>query len=154
MKKAERIVRSIIEASGILATLILLVLMMITVCDVLLRALFDKPITGSTEISCMAMVCVVFFGIAWCALKGEHIRVDIISSRLSRKSLIILDSVDNIVTMVLALIIAVQCYSQAMFARQMGLKSLMLAIPRYPFVMVTAFGFFLLFIAMIVLQAT
>lgn len=151
MKNVERIVRLIIEGFGILATLILVAMMMVTVCDVFLR-LFGRPIIGSTEISCAMMVCVVFFGVAWCALRGEHIRVDIISGLLSKRKLLVLDSIDNIVTMVLALLLAKQCLSQAMFARQMELKSLMLEIPRYPFHIVTAFGFFLLFITMIVLQ--
>jgi len=151
MKSAERIIKLIIEGFGILATLILIAMMMVTVCDVFLR-IFGRPIVGSTEISCAMMVCVVFFAVAWCALRGEHIRVDIISGILSKRKLLILDSIDNIATMVFALLLAKQCLNQAMFARQMGLKSLMLEIPRYPFHIVTAFGFFLLFIALIILQ--
>lgn len=151
MKSIERVVRLIIEAFGILATLILILMMLATVCDVFLR-IFKRPVIGLTELSCAMMVCVVFFGIAWCALRGEHIRVDIISNILSKRKLLVLDSIDNIVTMILALLLAKQCFSQAMFARQMELKSLMLEIPRYPFLIVTALGFFLLFITMIVLQ--
>ena len=151
MKKAERIGRTIIELSGILATIVLGAMMLLTVCDVLLRFFFGKPIIGSTEISCSMMVCVVFFGIAWCALKGDHIKVDIISNIVSRRKLVVLDGIDDIVTMVLALLVATQCFNQAMFARKMELKSLMLEIPRYPFILVAALGFFLLFIAMIIL---
>jgi hypothetical protein len=54
-----------------------------------------------------------------------------ISARLSRRGRIALDSIDNILTMIFAALIATQCFSQALFVRQMGLKTLMLEIPRY-----------------------
>ena len=133
------------------STFVLIALMMMTVFDVLLRY-FSASIIGGTEISSSMMVCIVFLGIAWCALKGEHITVDIIAGRLSRRAQNILSSIDNLVTLVLGLLIASQSFSQGMFAREMELKSLMLEIPRYPFLIIAAFGFLLLSIAMIILQ--
>lgn len=152
MKKIERAIRAFIEGCGMAATFVLIAMMLMTVIDVLLRYFFGRPIIGGTEISSAMMVCVVFLGIAWCALKGEHITVDIIASRLSKRARVILDSIDHMVTLVLGLLIATQSFSQAMFAREMELKSLMLGIPRYPFLIIAAFGFLLLSIATIILQ--
>jgi TRAP-type C4-dicarboxylate transport system permease small subunit len=152
LKKIERAIRAFIEGCGMASTLVLIALMMMTVFDVILRYFFRHPIIGGTEISSSMMVCIVFLGIAWCALKGEHITVDIIAGRLSRRAQNILSSIDNLVTLALGLLIATQSFSQAMFAREMELKSLMLGIPRYPFLIVAAFGFLLLSVAMIILQ--
>jgi TRAP-type C4-dicarboxylate transport system permease small subunit len=48
------------------------------------------------------------------------------------------------------LLIATQSFSRAMFLKDMDLKSPMLKIPRYPFLLISAFGFALLFLAALI----
>jgi len=151
MKKAEKSIRWIIEASGIVGVVILLAMMMMTVVDVIMRYFFRRPIIGSVEISIILMVCVVFLGIAWCALNDGHISVDIITGKLSKKGRAILNSFDNIVTFALALLIAWRSVLEAVSVKEMEVTSPLLGIPRYPFVFVTAFGFLLLFFAALIL---
>lgn len=151
MKKAEKIIRLIIEASGIAGVVILLAMMTMTVIDVIMRYFFRRPIIGSMEISIALMVCVVFLGIGWCALKDGHISVDIITGRLSKRGRAILNGLDNIVTLVLALIITWRSFMEAMSVKDMEVTSPILSIPRYPFIFITAFGFLLLFFAALIL---
>jgi len=151
MNKVERAVRGVIEACGIIGVIILLAMMMMTVFDVILRYFFSRPIIGSMEISVVLMVCVVFLGIGWCALKDGHISVDIITGKLSKRSRALLNGFDNIVTLVLALVIAWRSFIEALSAKEMEVTSPILGIPRYPFVFVTSFGFFLLFSAALIL---
>ena len=151
MKKAEKFIRLIIEASGIVGVVILLAMMMMTVVDVILRYFFRRPIVGSVEISVSLMVCVVFLGIAWCALNDGHISVDIITSKMSRRGRAFLNGFDNLVTFALALVIAWRSYLEAVSVKKMEVTSPLLGIPRYPFVFVTAFGFLLLFFAALIL---
>jgi TRAP-type C4-dicarboxylate transport system permease small subunit len=151
MKKIEKILRFIIEACGIIGVVILLAMMMMTVFDVILRYFFSKPIIGSMEISVVLMVCVVFLGIGWCALNEGHISVDIITGKLSKRGRALLNGLDNIVTLVLALIIAWRSFIEALSAKEMEVSSPILGIPRYPFIIVTSFGFFLLFSAALIL---
>jgi len=151
MKRVEKIIRLIIEASGIAGVLILLAMMMITVADVIMRYFFHRPIIGSMEISVLLMVCVVFLGIGWCALNDGHISVDIITNKLSKRGRALLNSFDNIVTLVLALIITWRSFMEAVHVKNMEVSSPLLAIPRYPFVFVTSFGFLLLFLAALIL---
>lgn len=147
MKKVEKIIRVIIEASGIVGVVFLLAMMMMTVLDVILRYFFRRPIVGSVEISISLMVCVVFLGIAWCALNDGHISVDIITSKLSGRGRSILNGFDNLVTFLLAIVIAWRSLDEALLVKMMDVTSPLLGIPRYPFVLVTAFGFLLLFFA-------
>jgi TRAP-type C4-dicarboxylate transport system permease small subunit len=151
MKKVEKFIRSIIEASGIVGVIFLLAMMMMTVADVVLRYFFRRPIVGSVEISTLLMVCVVFLAIAWCALKDGHISVDIITSKLSKRGRAFLNGFDNLLTFALALIIAWRTFVEATSVKKMDVNSPLLGIPRYPFIFVTAFGFLLLFFAALIL---
>jgi TRAP-type C4-dicarboxylate transport system permease small subunit len=151
MKKVEKFIRLIIEASGIVGVVILLAMMMMTVSDVILRYFFRRPIVGSVEISTLLMVCVVFLAIAWCALKDGHISVDIITSKLSKRGRAFLNGFDNLLTFALALIIAWRTFLEAASVKKMDVNSPLLGIPRYPFIFLTAFGFLLLFFAALIL---
>jgi TRAP-type C4-dicarboxylate transport system permease small subunit len=151
MNKVEKSIRWLIEASGIVGVAILLAMMMMTVVDVVMRYFFRRPIIGSVEISIVLMVCVVFLCTAWCALNDGHIRVDIITGKLSKKGRAILNSFDNVLTFALALLIAWRSFMEAMAVKEMEVTSPLLGIPRYPFVFVTAFGFLLLFFAALIL---
>ena len=151
MIKTEKAIRWIIKASGIAGVGILLAMMMMTVADFVMRYFFRRPIIGSVEISTILMVCVVFLCMAWCALNDGHIRVDIITGKLSTKGRVILNSFDNILTFALALLIAWRSFIEAMSVKDMEVTSPLLGIPRYPFVFVTAFGFLLLFFAALIL---
>ena len=97
------------------------------------------------------MVCIVFLGIAWCALNDGHISVDIITGKLSKRGRALLNGFDNILTFALALIIAWRSYLEAVSAKKIDVTSPLLGIPRYPFIYVTAFGFLLLFFAALIL---
>lgn len=151
MKKAEKFIRWIIEWSGIIGVVVLLAMMMMTVADVIMRYFFRRPIIGSVEISVTLMVCVIFLGIAWCALNDGHIRVDILTDKLSKRGEALLDGFDNLATLILALIIAWRSLLEALATKEMDVNSPLLAIPRYPFVFITAFGFLLLFFATLIL---
>jgi tripartite ATP-independent transporter DctM subunit len=50
--------------------------------DVVLRYVFDRPLPAGQVIVQVALVFVVFSGVAYVQLKGNHITVDVISSRL------------------------------------------------------------------------
>lgn len=151
MNKIEKIIRVIIEVSGILGVIVLLAMMMMTVADVILRYFFSLPIIGSMEISIVMMACVVFLGLAWCALKDGHISVDIVTGRLSKRGRALLNGFDNLITLVLALVIAWRSFLEALSVKDMEITSPILGIPRYPFIFVASFGFFLLFSAALIL---
>ena len=120
----------IIEASGIVGVVFLLAMMMMTVVDVIMRYFFLRPIIGSVEISISLMVCVVFLGIAWCALNDGHISVDIITGRMSKKGRAFLNGFDNFVTLALALIIAWRSFLEGVSVKKMEVTSPLLGIPR------------------------
>jgi TRAP-type C4-dicarboxylate transport system permease small subunit len=75
-----KIIAGISRILSYLAIVLLILLMLLTVSDVFLRYAFNSPILGSQEIAKLIMVCLVI-GMAWCALRGEHIKVELVMKR-------------------------------------------------------------------------
>jgi TRAP-type C4-dicarboxylate transport system permease small subunit len=148
---AEKIVSRIVKASGMASIVLLGVMMMLTVVDVTLRYLFDSPILGSMELTEYIMVCVGTLGLAWCALQGAHIKVDLIVGRLPQKAQKVLDSFNYILVIGVSLLITSQTFLRAGIVRRLGMASAMLDIPQYPFLLVVSFSYLLLFAAAIML---
>ena len=67
--------------------IVLVALMGYTVLDVILRYGFNKPFSGSLEITEFAMSLIVFFGIAYCGWTGGHVAVDILERPLENPKL-------------------------------------------------------------------
>jgi len=62
--------------------IVLMLLMGYTVLDVVLRYGFNKPFSGSLELTEFAMAVIVFLGIAYCGITGGHVAVDILERPL------------------------------------------------------------------------
>ena len=89
MQLFDRFLRILALASG--ATMILLVL--VTVTDVVMRYVFNKPLASVWEFTEFSMALIVFLGIAYCGWTGGHIAVDVFSRWLDRPSLRFLPAV-------------------------------------------------------------
>jgi TRAP-type C4-dicarboxylate transport system permease small subunit len=150
-RSVEKIVSRIVKTSGMASIVLLGVMMMLTVVDVTLRYLFDSPILGSMELTEYIMVCVGTLGLAWCALQGAHIKVDLIVSRLPTKAQNVLDSINYILVIGVSGLIVAQTFLRAGIVRRLGMASAMLDIPQYPFLLVVSFSYLLLLAAAIML---
>ena len=62
---------------------VVLVMMLLTTTDVVLRYLFNNPLPGIFEIVAMLMVFVVFLSLAYTQSIRGHIRVDLLTTHLS-----------------------------------------------------------------------
>lgn len=67
--------------------IVLMLLMGYTVLDVVLRYGFNKPFSGSLEVTEFAMAAIVFLGIAYCGITGGHVAVDILERPLQHPKL-------------------------------------------------------------------
>lgn len=144
MKKIEVLSR----ISGMVAMGVLLLMMLLTVADVFLRAVFNRPIIGATEITEQMMVAVAFLGFGWCALQGRQIKVDLLVSRYrpgTRRG------VDIGVTLAGMALIGVICWRTlvtTLMVHRLGITCAFIGIPKYPFYALAACGWAVLFLAM------
>lgn len=130
---------------------LLIVMLLLTVADVALRYVFSRPIRGGMELTEYLMVCVGTLGLAWCALEGAHIKVDLIVSKLPQKAQNVIDSINYILVIGIAGLIASQTFLRAGIVQQLGVASAMLDVPQYPFLLVVSFSYLLLFVTAIML---
>lgn len=152
-KVSRFVVTPIVSASRVMiivAMVVVVAMMLLTVSDVFLRYIFKNPVPDSQELTEYLMVCVAFLGMAWVAIKGEHITVSLVVSRLSPRSQAIFDSVTYFLGLGVVVLISWRNFSEAPIVRQIGLDSLLLGVPEYPFYLVLAVGLAILCLVMLI----
>lgn len=119
---------------------VLVAMMLLTVSDVGMRYALNKPISGSVELTKFMMVCLVFFGLAWCTVKGRHVKVELFMSRFSPRVQAVCDSINYLAGLVLYGLIAWQSYSESFLVWKMDYASGILDVPVFPFYWVLTLG--------------
>lgn len=108
-------------------------LMLLTVSDVFMRYVFNDPITGTTEMAQFIMVCLVA-GMALCALRGEHIVVDILMRHFSKRVQAIVDIWNLIASLAIVAVIVWQGFLLSLWEKEYFFEaSVMFPVPTYPF---------------------
>lgn len=128
---------------------VLTFMMLLTVSDVIMRFLFNSPILGTVELTEYLMIPVVFLGLAWCAVRRENIKVDILIRKLNPRPRSILDSITCFFSLVIMIFITWQSYSEMAYVKESSKVSDILHIPAYPFYIVLTLSCFLLCIVLL-----
>jgi len=129
---------------------VLVAMMLLTVTDVFLRYVLKNPVPDSQAITEYLMICVAFLGMAWVAVKNENITVDLIVPRFSQRIQAIFDSVTYLLGLGVVVLISWRSFSEAPVVREIGMDSLLLGIPEYPFFIVLGFGLAILCLVMLI----
>jgi len=123
-------------ASGALSILILFV-----VANVLSRFLFKKPLPGTIEVIELVAVVIVFFSVAYTETKRAHIYVELVVSKLRRRTQAVLASMMYFLA---AIFFAVMAWRSSVLAWSYLFpttrETYVLSIPIAPFLFVVAFG--------------
>lgn len=132
----------------------LAVMMMLTVSDVIMRYFLNKPILGTTELTENMMVCIVFFGLAWCALRDSHLKVDILMSHLPKKLQSVVDSITFLIGFIIAVLMIWRTIMEGIALKELKITSSLLHVPVYPFYFIAATGgiLFCLVLAVILIK--
>jgi TRAP-type C4-dicarboxylate transport system permease small subunit len=123
---------------ALIGGIVLVLLMFYTVADVVLRYAFNRPFSGSLEMTEFAMVVIVFLGIAYCGWVGGHVAVDILQRPLEHPKLRFIPAILTLISAALFAAVAYQSAAEALGA--MNRTSNMLRWPHYPFQLIVAFG--------------
>lgn len=137
---ADRVVSPISGGLHSVGVTILGAMMFLTFADVLLRYVFNRPITGSYELTEFMMAILITFGIAYCGAKKGHVTVDVIVSRFPQRVQAIIDSITCLLGLFLFSLITWQCVVFVKDKLEAGLTSGTLYIAVFPFVGVVALG--------------
>ena len=147
--KIVKIIESISQAVNTVATGVLAAMVALTAADVFLRYAFRRPILGTTELTEFGVLVLGFLGLAWCAVKGGHLKVDLVMSRFSPRLQAIVNSFTYLAGLVVCIIIAWRSFLEAMELKRLNLVSDHLEVPHFPFYLVLALGVALLCLVML-----
>ncbi|MFC1862574.1 TRAP transporter small permease [Thermodesulfobacteriota bacterium] len=136
--------------AGIIATIAVMSIMVVTVADVLLRFIFNRPIPGSVELCEYFIIVGGFLGLAWCAIKGAHVKVDVISGLLSPRTINVSNLVNYLIGLSIVPLVAWRLFNHARIVQLQKTASSNLEIPAYPFYILAGIGFTLLGLVIIV----
>lgn len=96
------------------ATLVALLLW--TVVDIVGRAFFSSPLRGTVELTELAVVVLVYLGLAHAELSDSHITVDLVFVRLGRRTQLIVRALAGLLTIA---VIAVLTWRLFLFTGQL-----------------------------------
>jgi TRAP-type C4-dicarboxylate transport system permease small subunit len=119
----------------------LMIIMLLTAADVIMRYVFNRPIIGAFDMTQYLMVVVFAFALPYCTLKKGHINVDILTSHLSGKVQAIIAGITTPLSLVLFSLITWQTIVATGIQHNSNIVSSVLPIPRYPFVALLFIGY-------------
>jgi TRAP-type C4-dicarboxylate transport system permease small subunit len=128
-----RILKSV--AAGILA-----VMMFLTATDVLLRYIFNRPLSGTLELTEYMMVILVGFGLSYCAFVKGLVSVEVVTSRFPPRVQAILNSVTYLLGFAFFSVITWQSILYIRLMCKSNLVSAVLHVPTFPFIAILALG--------------
>jgi len=122
-----------------------LVLMMLLISiDVSLRVFLNAPIRGIIEMVECLLIIVIFSGMAYVEILGEHIKVDVLVDKFPPVAQKTITVSANLLTASIIAILSWQCLHQGQFLITSGYHSGILRIPQWPFALISSF-FMMLF---------
>ena len=147
---AANAIKTVIRIGGYIAVVALAVMMLLTVFDVFLRFVFNRPILGAMEITEYLMVTLSFLAIAYCAMEKGHVKVQLLVSRLKTRGRTILGIIGHVLSLVLCIPMTLVYIPEAVDVLRTGERSEVLGIPAFPFYIVVIIGCGLLTIVVLI----
>ncbi len=137
--KIERWVHSSTKGIAYLSGASVMVMMLLTCADVVLRFL-GKPIPGTYELIGFLGAFTIAFAMAYTSVERSHIAVEILVERLPQKLQTFLQGIVSLISSVLFAIFTRQCQIYALDMKESGEVSLTLGMPVYPVIAGIAVG--------------
>ncbi len=145
-----KVIKKITEGARVLVMVAVVLMMLLTVVDVILRKFFLSPILGVTEYSQMVMV-VILLAAASTGMADGHIKVDLVTSRLSPKWQTVCEIISLILTFGISVLMATSIAYAGIKAVKNNLTFLTIKISQAPFIILYAIGMFVMAVAVICL---
>lgn len=132
--------RLIAVLSSIQVVAIIFAAFMVTL-DVLLRAIFSKPISGTSEYVGYVMILASFFGLGACTADRSHLKVDLLVQMLSQKAQIVNDMINAVLVAGVASIMLYASINQGIITFNLKTKGTFSGVPNWPFYLLMGLGY-------------
>ena len=135
---------------NVIGVIAVVMLMLLITSEVLSRSLFNRPITGITDICEFTMVIAVYGALAYCALVKGHVSVDLVVSKFSERGQAIFDSVTGFGSLAFFSLMAWRAMCHLLEAQARGDASMTWSIETWPFRTVLFIGVVMLCLVLMV----
>jgi TRAP-type C4-dicarboxylate transport system permease small subunit len=116
---------------AIIAGIALTLMMFLTVADVIMRALFT-PFTGTYEVVGLMLAVVIGFAIPKVSLRKQHVNMDILVAKLSKRNKAIMNTFTRILCIALFILIGYSLFAIGNEFQRAGEVSPTIRLPFYP----------------------
>lgn len=143
LEKSESLVIKIVGIQGHIANGVLLFMMAIISFDVIGRNFFNNPLKGTLkgtyEMTELSSAMLVFLALAITHQKGNHITIDFLVDRFSKKVQNLLLGVVEMVIALVVLLMAMHIFENGLRMMERNSATTDLGLPVYPFLFIIAF---------------
>ncbi|WP_138417620.1 TRAP transporter small permease [Aquibacillus sediminis] len=109
----EKLIDMLSKGLHYVAQFVLFIMAIIVTVDVFSRWMFNKPITGTVDITELGLSMVIFLSLAYTHVKKEHITIDFIVEKFPKRIQLVFDSIINLVIAVLIGLVAWSLFGNA-----------------------------------------
>jgi TRAP-type C4-dicarboxylate transport system permease small subunit len=138
--KVERLSISINRLLTHLGSIALALLMFLTVADVFGRYFFNRPVSGTFELTEMLMVPIVFLALGLAQHHNEHISLDLAYNYFPSRQKKGVDVIVDLVNLVVVVAITWQLYEYSVRMSEGNYTTAVLQLPIHPFVILAIAG--------------
>lgn len=138
LERAEKLLERLLRALAYGGGVVLFGLMLLVMSEVLMRYFFGRPFRGGYEMTELAMVLIVAFGLPYAAISKGHVSIDLFGRWLDRPEMRWLNALVHLAGALLLALVAWRATVYALGSYRWGDLSNMMRIPKYPFQLATA----------------
>lgn len=144
MDKFSRTVKKLSDIINEVANWGIVLSMILVVLNVILRAVFKRPILGTYEYVCFLAAIIVGCGIAYCAAVDGHIAISFILEKLKKRTQNVIEVITSVITLLGMLVFTWRMFLYAARLAANNEVSPTTQTPFYLFIYITAIGFLVL----------
>ena len=146
----KKVVSPISRVLANISMVVIVLAILVVFADVVLRRLFNSPITGSRDFTILAFSIIVFLPLAWHAFNNGHIELDFLVKKFPKTAQSILEVIMMFIATVILGLMSWRLLVQGTILQSLGAGSTTLRIPLYPFAYLATLGSIMLTLAFLI----
>ncbi len=108
--------------------------------DVILRYVFNAPISGVSQVTGLAMILAVFLTVAYAQQEKAHVSIDLLARKLSPKGKVVLDNILYCLAICAIVLLAWRGLAFTLYTKDSNLIIVLLDIAVFPFAALVFLG--------------
>lgn len=127
----------VLNVAGI--TILIPAMILLITTDVVLRFIFNSPLTGAHEVEGLMLILLFFFSLTHCWNVNGHVRLDHFLNKFGEQRKGIVKALSGAIAAFIFGLFVYQMYLDTLFAIQLPMKTPEIEMPYWPFYVVVGF---------------